>query len=80
MKVMGFVALALACFLLTASAAPAPAPEPFFDPASLAFTAAGGLVLTAGTSVITIPTATLLAGKAIAIKGLVLKALLDAQS
>ena len=67
----GFVALSLAVILQTSSAAPAP----FFDPASLAFTAAGGLVLTAGANTFTIPTVALLAGKAIAIKGLLLSSL-----
>merc|ERR1712060_770983 len=46
MKVMGFVVLALACCLLAVSGAPAP----IVDPVSVAFTAAGGLVLTAGTA------------------------------
>merc|ERR1712203_278824 len=52
MKVMGFVVLALACCLLSVSGAPAP----LVDPVSVAFTAAGGLVLTAGTATATIPT------------------------
>merc|ERR1711981_87129 len=65
MKVMGFVVLALACCLLSVSGAPAP----IVDPVSVAFTAAGGLVLTAGTATATIPTAALLAGKAIVIRG-----------
>merc|ERR1711941_88141 len=46
MKVMGFVVLALACCLLSVSGAP----SPIVDPVSVAFTAAGGLVLTAGTA------------------------------
>ena len=43
---------------------------------SAGFTAAGGLVLTAGTSAFTIPTIALLGAKAIAIKGLLLSTLL----
>merc|ERR1739840_26254 len=76
MKVMGFVVLALACCLLSVSGAPAP----IIDPVSVAFTAAGGLVLTAGTATATIPTAALLAGKAIVIKGLLLNQLLAEQA
>ena len=53
------------------------APAPTLDPITAAtFTTAGGLVLTsAAANTITIPTAALLAGKAIAIKGLLLKAI-----
>ena len=40
----------------------------------------GGLVLTAGTATATIPTAALLAGKAIVIKGLLLNQLLAEQA
>merc|ERR1712183_91365 len=76
MKVMGFVVLALACCLLSVSGVPAP----IVDPVSVAFTAAGGLVLTAGTATATIPTAALLAGKAIVIKGLLLNQLLAEQA
>jgi len=68
MKVMGYVSLLLALCLLTTSAAPAP----MLDPVSIAFSTAGGLALTAGTNVITIPTSTLLLGKVIGIKGLLL--------
>merc|ERR1711881_812558 len=69
MNTMGYVSLLLALCLLSTSAAPAP----ILDPVSIAFSAAaGGLTLTAGTSAITIPTSTLLLGKAIGIKGLVL--------
>merc|ERR1711881_337384 len=64
MNTMGYVSLLLALCLLSTSAAPAP----FLDPVSLAFTTAGGLALTAGTSTITIPTSTLLLGKAIGVK------------
>ena len=65
MKVTGFTVIAT---LLAPSQA---APAPIFSPlGAIAFTAAGGLVLGTGASAITIPTATLLAGKAIALKGL----------
>jgi len=75
-KTQGFVVLALACCLLSVSGAPAP----IIDPVSVAFTAAGGLILTAGTATATIPTAALLAGKAIVIKGLLLNHLLAEQA
>merc|ERR1712226_46371 len=54
--------------------------KPDVDPVSVAFTAAGGLVLIAGTATATIPTAALLAGKAIVIKGLLLNQLLAEQA
>merc|ERR1711918_338275 len=76
MKVMGFVVLALACCLLSVSGAPAP----FVDPITIGFTAATGLTLTAGTASAVIPTASLLAGKAIVIKGLLLSQLLAEQA
>ena len=68
MKVMGFTVLALIATLLTPSYS---APSPTFDPiTSTAFTGAACLVLTTASGAITIPTISLLAGKAIALKGL----------
>ena len=61
-----------ACLVSFSTAAPT-----FIDPIStVAFTTAGGLVLTAASgSTVTIPTATLLLGKAVALKGAALKVL-----
>merc|ERR1712045_637320 len=74
MKVMGLIALTLAVCLVSASA------QPIFllNPINAAsFTAAGGLVLTpAAGAALTIPTSTLLLGKAAAAKALLLKAYL----
>lgn len=70
MKVTGFSVLVLIATLL-APAYSAPSPILPLDPiTSTIFTAAGGLVLTTASGAITIPTISLLAGKAIAIKGL----------
>merc|ERR1712098_311251 len=78
MKVLGLVLMAMAsfCLLTTTSAAP------IIDPITAAsFTTAGGLVLTmASAATITVPTAALLATKALAVKGLVVKAALAARS
>ena len=65
-----FAVLATMCILASGS------PAAFFDPISTAsFTAAGGLVLTgASGGTATIPTAALVGGKALALKGLALKA------
>ena len=71
----GLIALTLAVCLLTASAQPL-----FLAPgASVAFTTAGGLVLTSAAGVATtIPTGSLILGKAaVATKLLLLKAYLD---
>ena len=66
---MGLYKLLLMAALLLAPALAAPAPT--FDPVtSVALTAAGGLVLSTASGAITIPTVALLAGKAVAIKGL----------
>ena len=64
-----------ACLVSFSTAAPAPIFFP--DPVStIAFTTAGGLVLTAVSgSAVTIPTATLLLGKAVVLKGALLAAL-----
>ena len=82
--VQGLIVLAMAaCLVSFSTAAPAPAPAPFgiIDPLSaIAFTTAGGLVLTAVSgSVVTIPTSTLLLGKAIVLKGALLKHLASEQ-
>ena len=65
-----FAVLATMCVLASGS------PAAFFDPISTAsFTAAGGLVLTgASGGTATIPTAALVGTKALALKGLALKA------
>merc|ERR1712080_479863 len=70
MKVMGLI-------LLACLAPSMVAPAPTFDPITAAsVTAAGGLVLTASSgATLTVPTAAILAGKAVAIKGLLLKTL-----
>merc|ERR1712128_108861 len=78
MKFMGLIVFAMAaCLLSFPTAAPAPSPTFLLDPLStVAFTTAGGLVLTAASgSALTIPTSTLLLGKAVALKGALLAAL-----
>ena len=72
------IALTLAVCLVSASAQPIF----FVDPISAAsFTAAGGLVLTAASgSALTIPTSTLILGKAAAAKALLLKALIASRN
>ena len=77
----GLIVFAMAACLVSFSTA-APAPAPFFiDPLStVAFTTAGGLVLTAASgSAVTIPTATLLLGKAVVLKGALLAHLASEQ-
>ena len=82
----GLVILALASCVMDSSASPAPAPAPILpivvaapaaSAASVAFSTAAGLVFTnaAGVATLTIPTSTLLLGKAVALKGAVLAAL-----
>ena len=74
----GLIALTLAVCLVSASAQPIF----FVDPISTAaFTTAGGLVLTAASgSALTIPTSTLILGKAAAAKALLLKALIASRN
>merc|ERR1712020_752935 len=74
MKVMGLIALTLAVCLVSASAQPIFLLNPI---TAASFTTAGGLVLTpAAGAALTIPTSTLLLGKAAAAKALLLKAYL----
>merc|ERR1712025_938598 len=70
-------AVSLVLLVLLGSIEGAPAPIILPDPVtSLAFTAAGGLVLTAASgAVVTIPTAALLLGKTLILKGALLGAL-----
>jgi len=73
MKVMGLFCFVLSaiCLLSTTMAAPAP-----LDAISTIALGSTGLVITAASgAVTTIPAATLLLGKAVAVKGLVLKSL-----
>merc|ERR1711878_94301 len=77
MKVMGLIALTLAVCLVSASAQPIFLLNPI---TAASFTAAGGLVLTAASGgALTIPTSTLVLGKAAAAKLLLLKALAAAR-
>ena len=72
----GLVVAVLATMCIFCPTATTGSPLPFFDPISAAsFTAAGGLVLTgASGGTATISTGALLGGKALALKGLALKA------
>jgi len=76
MKVMGVLSLSLVV-LLVSRCAGAPAPIILPDAiTNIAFTAAGGLVLTGATgSIFTVPTAALLLGKTVVLKKAVIEAL-----
>lgn len=76
MKVMGVLSCTLLALLL-ASCTGAPAPVILPDAiTNIAFTAAGGLVLTGATgSIFTVPTVALLLGKTVVLKKAVIEAL-----
>ena len=66
----GLFAVTFSTLLLTTSAAPIFLPDPI---TAAVFTAAGGLVLTAASgSALTIPTSTILLGKVLGLKGILL--------
>merc|ERR1712126_509074 len=78
MKVLGLVLMAMASLCLLTSTSGAPIVDPI---TAVSLTTAGGLVLTtASAATITVPTAALLATKALAVKGLLVKSILAASS
>jgi len=65
--IQGLFVLALACCCLLSDVSAAPLPGPLIDPLSATIGAAGGVILASS-----IPAASLLTGKALIIKGLLL--------
>ena len=73
----GLFAVTVSTLLLTTSAAPIFLPDPI---TAAAFTTAGGLVLTAASgTALTIPTSTILLGKLLGLKGVLLGVLASQQ-